>query len=38
MNNTTVIAFDTDGTLIHQNYDLEDTPRYDVIINLRSIC
>ena len=25
------VAFDLDGTLIHQTGDLEDTPRYDVI-------
>ena len=27
----TTIAFDVDGTLIHQVGELEDTPRYDVI-------
>lgn len=26
-----IVAFDVDGTLIHQDSDLCDTPRYDVI-------
>lgn len=32
MNNTMKIAFDVDGTLIHQVGVREDTPRYDVIM------
>ncbi len=32
MNSNVKIAWDVDGTLIHQDGSREDTPRYDVII------